>query len=45
MLVADMGESSSLYERAAVCVRDRDALGAAEAVEQLAEEQTARMLR
>jgi GntR family transcriptional repressor for pyruvate dehydrogenase complex len=45
MLVADMEESSSLYERAAVYVRDRDALGAAEAIEQLAEEQTARMLR
>jgi GntR family transcriptional repressor for pyruvate dehydrogenase complex len=45
MLVVDMGESSSLYERAAVCVRDRDALGAAAAIGQLAEEQTTRMLR
>jgi GntR family transcriptional regulator, transcriptional repressor for pyruvate dehydrogenase complex len=45
VLVADMEESLSLYGRAAVCVRDRDALGAAEAIEQLAEEQTARMLR
>jgi DNA-binding FadR family transcriptional regulator len=44
-LVLDMEESRSLYAQIATCVHDRDASGAAEAIERLAEEQTMRMLR